>query len=67
MVVDEARLTCSAASEIAATLAEHAFDALQAPIVRLAVPDVPIPYAPKLESHVIPSEADIAEAVRRVL
>jgi acetoin:2,6-dichlorophenolindophenol oxidoreductase subunit beta len=67
VVVDEARLTCSAASEIAATLAEHAFDALQAPIVRLAVPDVPIPYAPKLESHVIPSEADIAEAVRRVL
>jgi acetoin:2,6-dichlorophenolindophenol oxidoreductase subunit beta len=67
VVVDEARLSCSAASEIAATLAEHAFDSLRAPIVRVAVPNVPIPYAPKLEAHVIPSEADIVEAVRRVV
>jgi acetoin:2,6-dichlorophenolindophenol oxidoreductase subunit beta len=67
VVVDEARLSCSAASEISATLAEHAFDALRAPIVRLAVPNVPIPYAPKLESHVIPSEVDIVDAVRRVM
>lgn len=67
VVVDEARLTCSAASEIAATLAEHAFDALAAPIVRVAVPDVPIPYAPNLEAHVIPGEADIVDAVRSVL
>jgi len=66
VVVDEARLSCSAASEISATLAEHAFDALKAPIVRVAVQNVPIPYAPSLESHVIPSEADIVDAVRRV-
>jgi pyruvate dehydrogenase E1 component beta subunit len=67
VVVDEARRTCSAASEIAATLAEFAFDALRAPIVRVAVPDVPIPYAPRLEARVIPSEAVFVDAVMRVV
>lgn len=67
VIVDEARQTCSAASEIGATIAEKAFDALQAPIERVAVPDVPIPYAPKLESYVIPDEAAIEAAIRKVL
>jgi acetoin:2,6-dichlorophenolindophenol oxidoreductase subunit beta len=67
VVVDEARLSCSAASEIAATIAEHAFDALKTAIVRVAVPNVPIPYAPEMESHVIPDEGDIEAAIRKVL
>jgi acetoin:2,6-dichlorophenolindophenol oxidoreductase subunit beta len=67
VVVDEARLACSAASEIAATLAEYAFYALKAPIIRLAVPNVPIPYARQLEAHVIPGEHDIMTAIRGVL
>jgi pyruvate dehydrogenase E1 component beta subunit len=67
VVVDEARLTCSAASEISATIAEHAFDALQSGIARVAVPNVPIPYAPPLEAHVIPDEARIEAAIRSVL
>jgi acetoin:2,6-dichlorophenolindophenol oxidoreductase subunit beta len=66
VIADEARLTCSAASEIGATIAEAAFDALQAPIQRVAVPNVPIPYAPAMESFVIPDEADIEAAVREV-
>ena len=66
-MVDEARLLCSAASEISATIAEHAFGALKAPIIRVAVPNVPIPYAPVMESHVIPDEADIERAIRKVL
>lgn len=67
VVVDEARLTCSAASELSAGIAEHAFDALRAPVLRVAVPDVPIPFAPNLERHVIPDEGDIESAIRRVL
>jgi acetoin:2,6-dichlorophenolindophenol oxidoreductase subunit beta len=67
VVVDEGRLTCSVASEIAAGIGERAFDALQAPVRRLAVPDVPIPFAPRLEAAVIPSEDDIAAAVREVV
>jgi pyruvate dehydrogenase E1 component beta subunit len=67
IVADEARLACSAASEIAATIAEKAFDALRAPVERVAVPNVPIPYAPPLESYVIPDEADIEAAIRKVV
>jgi acetoin:2,6-dichlorophenolindophenol oxidoreductase subunit beta len=67
VVVDEARLACSAASEIAATIAERAFDALTSPIERVAVANVPIPYAPSMESFVIPDEADIEAAIRKVL
>ena len=64
LIVDEARLTCSVASEIAAGIAEHAFSALRAPIKRLAVPDVPIPFAPVLEDFVVPSTASIVAAAR---
>ena len=67
VVVDEGRLTCSVASEIAAGIGERAFGALAAPVRRLAVPDVPIPFAPSLEAAVIPSEDDIAAAAREVL
>jgi pyruvate dehydrogenase E1 component beta subunit len=65
VVADEARRTCSAASEISATIAENAFDALKAPIQRLAVPNVPIPYGSLLESYVVPTEADIEAAIRK--
>lgn len=67
VIVDEARLACSAASEIGATIAEEAFDALRAPVQRVAVPNVPIPYAPAMESYVIPDEADIEAAIRKVV
>jgi pyruvate dehydrogenase E1 component beta subunit len=66
VVVDEGRLTCSVASEIAAGIGERAFNALKAPVRRLAVPDVPIPFAPNLEAAVVPSEESIAAAVREV-
>ena len=67
VVVDEGRLTCSVASEIAAGLAERTFGALRTGIRRLAVPDVPIPFAPNLEQAVIPGEDDIAAAVREAV
>jgi pyruvate/2-oxoglutarate/acetoin dehydrogenase E1 component len=67
VVVDEGRLTCSVASELAAGIGERAFEALRAPVRRLAVPDVPIPFAPNLEAAVVPSEEAIAAAVREVV
>lgn len=67
VVVDEARLTCSVASELAAGVAEWAFGDLRAPVRRLAVPDVPIPFAPGLEAAVIPDEDAIARVVRETV
>lgn len=64
IVVDAAPGTCSVASEIAATVAEKAFGSLQAPIVRLTAPDIPVPFSPSLERLMYPTAAGIAEAVR---
>ncbi len=62
VVVDEARDRCSAASHIAAILADKAFSALKAPVKRVTVPNVAMPYAPNAEAHVFPSEERIANA-----
>jgi acetoin:2,6-dichlorophenolindophenol oxidoreductase subunit beta len=64
VVVDECHRSCGVAAEIAALVAEHAFDALRGPIRRVSTRDVPIPFSPVLEAFVEPSEARIAEAVR---
>lgn len=67
VVVDEARECCSAASQIAAVVAEQGFSLLKGPIRRVTTPNVAIPYAPNAEAHVIPGEARIAAAVRQAL
>jgi len=69
VVVDEAPATCSAASEIAALLAEdpETFRALRAPIRRVCAIPVPVPYSPPLESAALPNREDIKAAVYEVL
>jgi len=67
VVVDEARECCSAASQIAAVVAEKGFDLLKGPIRRVTTPNVAIPYAPNAEAHVIPGEPRIVAAVRQLL
>jgi len=67
VIVDEARTTCSAASEIAAMAAEKAFGALKAGVRRVTVADVAIPYAPSLERVVLPDEQTVVRAVREVM
>lgn len=67
VVVDEARDMCSAASHISAVCVEQAFDALKAPILRVTVPDVAMPYSPPLEKALLPNETSISNAVRKVL
>jgi len=64
IIVDPAPLTCSVASEVAATVAEHAFDSLQSPIVRLTAPDIPVPFSAELERMMYPTVAAIVDAVR---
>lgn len=66
IVVDEARLTCSAASEIAAIIAEKGFNSLKAPVRRVAVPDVGMPYSPVLEKVCIPEAADIVRVAQEI-
>ncbi len=63
VITDEARDRCSAASQIAAIIADRAFSALKAPIKRITVPDVAMPYAPGGESMMLPDAEKIIVAV----
>ena len=53
-------------SEIAAVMMEHAFDNLDAPVVRVAGADVPMPYAANREKLALPTVAQIVEAAKAV-
>ncbi len=64
LIVHEATKTGGPGGEIAALIAEHAFLDLDAPIVRVAPPDTPVPYSPPLEEFFLPNPTKIAEAIR---
>lgn len=65
--VDPAHMTCSAASEIAATIAERAFDALRGPVLRVTTPDTHLPFSPHIEKPLYPSVERIVDAARRLV
>lgn len=67
IIVDNANRTCNAAAEIAAMVAEEAFDALKRPIRRLSTPDVHVPFSPILEKAIYPSKDSIIDAVKGLL
>lgn len=68
ILVNEACKTGGYLGEIASVIVEsEAFDYLDAPIVRLAGLDVPVPYNPELEKAIVPSEEQIREAVLKVM
>ncbi|MFC3959455.1 alpha-ketoacid dehydrogenase subunit beta [Halovivax cerinus] len=65
VVVDEDYRSFGVTGEIVARVAEADLDDLEA-VERVAVPDVPIPYARPLEDEVIPDAADVEQAIRAV-
>jgi pyruvate/2-oxoglutarate/acetoin dehydrogenase E1 component len=67
VVVDEANATCAAGAQVAALIAERGWEDLDGPVVRVATPDVPIPFSPPLEQAVLPQVDDVREAVRELL
>jgi acetoin:2,6-dichlorophenolindophenol oxidoreductase subunit beta len=67
VVVDEAYPRCGFAADIAALLAEKAFSALKAPVIKVTPPHTPIPFAPNLEDTWLPDAEKIAKAVVGVM
>ncbi|WP_183987933.1 alpha-ketoacid dehydrogenase subunit beta [Deinobacterium chartae] len=67
VVVTEAPRTSGFASEIAATIAEEALDALEAPVVRVTGFDAPYPPFTSIEDHYRPNPVRVAKAIRQVL
>jgi pyruvate dehydrogenase E1 component beta subunit len=64
LIVDEDYLSFGMSGEICARVVENALDYLDAPVKRLAIPDVPIPYSRPLEQFVLPNADKIAQAAR---
>jgi pyruvate/2-oxoglutarate/acetoin dehydrogenase E1 component len=67
LVAHEANLTGGFGAEIAARAVEQGFWALDAPVERVATPDVRLPAAPVLQEALLPNAARIAAAARRLL
>jgi 2-oxoisovalerate dehydrogenase E1 component beta subunit len=66
MILHEDTRTGGMAGEIAAIIAEEAFDDLDGPILRVTAPDTPVPYAAPLEDAFIPGSEDVVRAARRL-
>ncbi len=67
VVVDGGWKTCGMSAEIAALLAESGFSSLQAPVMRVALPDTPAPASAVLEKAYYPGMDEIVSAVREVI
>ncbi len=67
LVLHEDGWTCGLGGEIAATISQNAFEFLDAPVERMAVPDCPIPYNTTLMDSVVPSAASIHQRLEKLL
>jgi pyruvate dehydrogenase E1 component beta subunit len=67
VVLEDDWLTYGIGAEIAATISDGAFDWLDAPVRRVAMAEVPLPYSKPLETAALPSSDDVATAIRQTL
>ena len=67
VIADECHRSYGVAAEIAATLAEEGFSSLKAPVCRVSVPDVPIPFSPPLEAELTVTAEKILAGALQVL
>jgi pyruvate dehydrogenase E1 component beta subunit len=67
VVAEEGPMRGSTGAWLAWVVMEDSFDELDAPIARVAAPNVPIPFSPPLEAFVTPDAADVVAAVRQVM
>jgi pyruvate/2-oxoglutarate/acetoin dehydrogenase E1 component len=66
IVLHEDTRTGGFGAEIAATIAEEAFEDLDAPPKRITAPDTPVPFAPALEAAFLPQVADVVAGLREI-
>ena len=66
VIISEEPRTGSWAGEVAALVAEEAFDSLDAPVKRVCAPDTPVPFSPGQERFWTPDDQDLIKAVREI-
>jgi 2-oxoisovalerate dehydrogenase E1 component beta subunit len=66
LIVHEATRTGGLGGEVAAIIAESAFDRLDGPILRVTAPDTPVPFSAPLEEAFLPNALKIAAALERL-
>lgn len=66
ILLHEDTRTAGMAGELAALIAEEAFEDLDAPIVRITAPDTPVPFSPPLEEYFLPNAQKVADAARKL-
>jgi len=66
ILLHEDTRTGGMAGELAALIAERAFDDLDGPIVRVTAPDTPVPFSPPLEEYFLPNARKVVEAARQL-
>jgi pyruvate/2-oxoglutarate/acetoin dehydrogenase E1 component len=67
LVLHEDTRTGGFGAEIAATIAEEAFEELDAPVKRIAAPDTPVPFSPSLEKAFIPQVEDVKKGLEELI
>jgi pyruvate/2-oxoglutarate/acetoin dehydrogenase E1 component len=66
IVLHEDTHTSGFGAEIAATIAEEAFETLDAPVMRITAPDTPVPFSPPLEKAYLPQPGDVLAGIERL-
>lgn len=66
VILHEATRTGGFGGEIAAIVAEEAFDALKSPVIRVTAPDIPVPFSPPMEQFYVPNEKKVIESIRKL-
>ena len=66
LVAHEAARTCGFGAELLARIAEQALSSLDAPPVRVAGQDAPVPYCKDLEEMILPQKRDLEHAIRKL-
>jgi 2-oxoisovalerate dehydrogenase E1 component beta subunit len=67
LILHEDNLTAGFGAELAALITEHTFEFLDAPVIRLAAKDTPVPFAPNLEKRVLPKKDELTLAMETLL